>query len=90
MRAAVGGVLAALLKVSRALSNPGNWQERLKRIYDKERVKEIAALRPITDFFPVIPRITPGASEAPAALLAGAPAAPSRGLRLRTETSRGV
>ena len=41
--------------------------ERLKRIYDKERVKEIAALRPITDFFPVIPRTTPGASEAPAA-----------------------
>eukprot|EP00956_Cyclotella_meneghiniana_P028246 scaffold65096_cov24-Cyclotella_meneghiniana.AAC.6 len=43
--------------------------ERLKRIYDKEKIKDkdIAALRPITDFFQVVARTTPGAPVAPAA-----------------------
>eukprot|EP00956_Cyclotella_meneghiniana_P038428 scaffold154376_cov26-Cyclotella_meneghiniana.AAC.1 len=50
--------------------------ERLKRIYDKEKDKETATLRPITDFFQVVARTTPGAPAAPAAPLAGEPAAP--------------
>eukprot|EP00956_Cyclotella_meneghiniana_P036459 scaffold126082_cov20-Cyclotella_meneghiniana.AAC.1 len=40
--------------------------ERLKRIYDKEKAKEIVALRPITDFFQVVARTTPRAPMAPA------------------------
>eukprot|EP00956_Cyclotella_meneghiniana_P016323 scaffold25756_cov42-Cyclotella_meneghiniana.AAC.10 len=54
--------------------------ERLKRIYDKEKAKESAALRPITDFFQVVARTTPReptAPAAPVAPLAGAPAAPA-------------